>query len=99
MTVGRPRWTSPSVRSTAWWSLDARTTSAPPDLKRGWGYRVRPPDPCNTLAPPGILAQVAATLPGRGHQPRGGRRSPVRLPPSALKPVEVGPDHQCNRAV
>src|SRR3954451_8957571 len=49
MTVGRPRWTSPSVRSTAWWSLDARTTSAPPDLKRGWGYCVRPPDPCNTL--------------------------------------------------
>src|SRR5438270_13791417 len=49
MTVGRPRWTPPSVRSTAWWSLDARTTSAPPDLKRGWGYCVRPPDPCTTL--------------------------------------------------
>src|SRR5438309_8857474 len=31
-------------------------------------------------APPGIPAQVAAALPGRGHQPRGSRRSLVRFP-------------------
>ena len=50
-------------------------------------------------APPGVPAQVAAALPGRGRQPRGGRRAPVRLPPSALEPMEVGADHERDRAV
>ena len=49
MSAGRPRCTSPSTRSTAFWSWDARTTSAPPDPKRGWGYCARSADLCNTL--------------------------------------------------
>jgi len=55
ITVGRPRWTSPSTRSTACQSSGARTTSAPPDLKRGWGYRVRSSGLCNMLALVAIL--------------------------------------------
>ena len=47
---------------------------------------------------PGVPAQVAAALPGRGRQPGGGRRAPVRLPPAALEPVEVGADHERDRA-
>ena len=49
MSVGRPQWTSLSVRSTACRSLDARAASAPPDLERGWGCCAHTPGLCNTL--------------------------------------------------
>jgi len=52
-------------RSIAWWSLDARTMSAPPDLKRGWAYCVRSPSPCNTLSRDGEEAMP------RGRQLQG----------------------------
>jgi hypothetical protein len=32
-------------------ALDARNTSASPNLERGWGSRARSPHPCNTAAP------------------------------------------------
>jgi Transposase, Mutator family len=47
----------------------------------------------------GVPAQVAAEVPRRGRQPRGGRRAPVRLPAPAAEPMEVGANHQCDRAV
>src|SRR3954451_18400677 len=50
-------------------------------------------------APPGVPAQVAAALPGRSHQPRGGRRSPVHLPSLAPEPMEVGEDDKRDRAI
>jgi len=50
MSAGRPRWRSPSTRSTACWISDARATSASPDPRRGWGQCARTPDPCTTLA-------------------------------------------------
>jgi hypothetical protein len=46
----------------------------------------------------GVPAQVAAEVPGRGRQPRGGRRAPVQLHPATAEPVEVGADHQRRRA-
>ena len=46
----------------------------------------------------GVPAQVAAEVPGRRRQPRGGRRGAVRLHPAALEPVEVGADHERDRA-
>src|SRR3954469_18949054 len=46
----------------------------------------------------GVPAQVAPEVPRRGGQPGGGRRPPVRLPPPAPEPVEVGADHQRHRA-
>ncbi len=36
-SAGRPRWTSPSTRSTACWSWDARSLCASPDPGWGWG--------------------------------------------------------------
>src|SRR3954453_12335327 len=56
-SVGRLRWTWPSTCSTACWSWDARTTSASPDPKRGWGQCARCLDPCNICGRP---------LPGKG---------------------------------
>ena len=60
--VGRPRWAPPSTRLTAWWSSDARTTSALPDLKQGWGCCARSAGLCNTLirAPTPIPIRQAA---------------------------------------
>src|SRR4051812_17343002 len=52
-SVGPPRWTWRSTCSTACWSWDARTTSASPDPKRGWGQCAHSPDPCNTLGDAG----------------------------------------------
>ena len=49
-------------------------------------------------AAPRVPAQVAAEVPGRGRQPRGGRRPAVHLHPPAAEPMEVGPDHECGRA-
>ena len=40
----------PSTRSTACWTWDARTTSASPDPRRGWGQCAPTPDPCTTVA-------------------------------------------------
>jgi len=47
----RPRWRSPSTRSTACLSLDAQATSAWPDPEREWDQCACTPDPCTTLAP------------------------------------------------
>src|SRR5215217_6537704 len=49
-SVGPLRWTWQSTCSTAYWSWDARTMSASPDPKRGWGHCARSPDPCNTAS-------------------------------------------------
>ncbi len=49
-SAGRPRWTSPSTRSTACWSWDARSLCASPDPGWGWGECAWTPGPCNTPA-------------------------------------------------
>src|SRR4051812_32746319 len=48
MSVGRLRWTWRSTPSTACWSWDARSTSASPEPRQGWGNCARIPDPCTT---------------------------------------------------
>src|SRR3954447_6978873 len=42
------------MSSTAWWSWDARPTSAWPNLGQGWDQCARSPDPCKTT-PSAIL--------------------------------------------
>jgi len=49
MSVGQPRWRSPSMRSTGCWSWDAQATSAWPDPERSWDQCACTPDPCTTL--------------------------------------------------
>jgi hypothetical protein len=39
------------MRSTACWSLDARSLSASPDAEQGWGECACTPGPCNTPSP------------------------------------------------
>src|SRR5215204_5764703 len=48
MRVGQPNWTWASMCSTACSSWEARTTSASPNLGRGWGPCPSAPYPCNT---------------------------------------------------
>src|SRR4030095_3175347 len=66
-SVGQLRWTWQSTCSTACWSWDARTMSASPDPKRGWGHCARSPDPCNRVAPAAGPANLdpATALPRR----------------------------------
>ena len=45
-----------------------------------------------------FLRKWRLRCPAVASEPRGGRRAPVRLPPSALEPMEVGADHQRDRA-
>ncbi len=49
-SAGPPRWTSASMRSTACWSLDARSLCASPDPRRDWGDCASSSGPCNTPA-------------------------------------------------
>jgi len=80
MSAGRPRWTSPSTRSTACWTWDAQAMSASPDPKCGQGQCARTPDPCTALTAggPGVR-QVASFVrrprwPGAPHPGRRGER-------------------------
>src|SRR3954451_10003708 len=58
MSVGRPRWTSPSTCSIACWTWDARATSASPDPDGVGGQCDRSLDPCTTLACPSGAPQL-----------------------------------------
>src|SRR3954467_7590927 len=59
MSVGPPRWTSPSMCSTACWSWDARPTSALCNPGRGRGQCTRSPDPCNTAPGVNLLRELS----------------------------------------
>src|SRR4051812_5281388 len=59
-SVGPPRWTWQSTCSTACWSSDARSTSASPNPKPGWGQCAHSPDPCNTAPVDGDYRIVIA---------------------------------------
>src|SRR3954447_206783 len=50
-------------------------------------------------APPRLPARVAAEVPRGGRQPGGGGRAALHLHAAVAEPVEVGPDHERDRAV
>ncbi len=59
--AGRPRWTSPSMRSTVCWSWDARSPSVSPEPQPGLG-QLRPlPGSCNAASCAGVPGARLAT--------------------------------------
>src|SRR3954463_15211986 len=61
-SVGPPRWTWRSTCSTACWTSDARTMSASPDPKRGWGHCARCLDPCNTASAAVVISEIGLDM-------------------------------------
>ncbi len=69
-SAGRPRWTSPSTPSTVCSNWDARSPSASPDPRTGWGNCARIPGPCNSASralsqrfePPGVPGHLGVPV-------------------------------------
>ncbi len=77
------------MSSTAWWSWDARTTSASPNLGRGWGSCASSPHPCNTASGATTGASPGRTTGTAGETSAGQTEAQARLDALEQKSREI----------